>query len=71
MLSWLLAGCSYSSDSLYRESVGSVYVDGSGVAWIGNSEFLGPQGLDRFDAREAVVKAFKEEGLFGGDDPQD
>jgi len=27
VLSGLLAGCGYSSDSLYRESVGSVYVD--------------------------------------------
>jgi len=27
------------------------------------------QGMDRFDAREAVVQAFKEQGLFGGDDP--
>jgi valyl-tRNA synthetase len=27
------------------------------------------QGMDRFDARKAVVKAFKEEGLFAGEDP--
>ncbi len=27
------------------------------------------QGMDRFDARKAVVKAFQEEGLFGGEDP--
>ncbi|MCJ7629925.1 MAG: valine--tRNA ligase [Longimicrobiales bacterium] len=26
------------------------------------------RGMDRFDARKAVVRAFKEEGLFGGDD---
>ncbi|NNM07092.1 MAG: class I tRNA ligase family protein, partial [Gemmatimonadetes bacterium] len=27
------------------------------------------QGMDRFDARKAVVKAFQEQGLFGGEDP--
>jgi valyl-tRNA synthetase len=27
------------------------------------------QGLDRFEARKAVVRALKEKGLFGGDDP--
>jgi len=27
------------------------------------------QGMDRFDARKAVVKAFEAEGLYGGDDP--
>jgi len=26
-------------------------------------------GMDRFEARKAVVEAFKEEGLFGGEDP--
>jgi len=25
------------------------------------------QGMDRFEAREAVVQAFKESGLFGGE----
>ena len=27
------------------------------------------QGMDRFDARKAVVHAFKDQGLFGGEDP--
>jgi len=27
------------------------------------------RGMDRFEARKAVVKAFKEEGLFAGEDP--
>jgi valyl-tRNA synthetase len=27
------------------------------------------QGMDRFDAREAVVQAFEDQGLFGGEDP--
>jgi len=27
------------------------------------------QGMDRFEARKAVVQAFKDEGLFGGEDP--
>jgi valyl-tRNA synthetase len=27
------------------------------------------QGMDRFDVRKAVIRAFEEQGLFGGEDP--